>query len=275
MRRSVFIPALLLAACGGESTESGGAHTTAVVRTLELARESPNGVSPGFNLDGFVSESNDGRSCFQSDFTDPEGVVGIDNQLATLLPLIDLAGEDALEGLIQNAVNEGRLLMFFEVVEGDDGQFTLRVRRGDDVPLLGTDGKILSGQTLALDEAEPILGPSTPATVEGNLIEAGPFEVQIPVIVFSQLYEVRMPAAYARLTIDEETGVARGTVGGGIPMPQLIQILDTAGNFGPEFEELFGDAVRDAADLERDADGNCTQMSAVITFDAVPAFIWE
>lgn len=274
MRRAVLILALGGFACGGEAPPSE-AITTTVVRTLNFERESPSGVSRGFDLDGFVSESNDGRSCFQADFESPDGEPGIDNQLATLLPLIDLAGEGALQSLVQNAIDEGRLLMFFEVFEPEPGQYTLRVRRGDDVPLLGTDGAILSGQTLALHETEPLLG-EVEATMQDGMLEAGPFALKVPVIVFSQLYEVEMPSARVRLEYDDETGdITLGTVGGGLPIPQLVQILETAGNFGPEFEELFGDAVREAGDLARDANGDCTEMSAALTFDAVPAFVWE
>ena len=275
MRRRLCIGALVLGsfACGGEAIDPQVVSTT-VVRKLNFERERPGGVSQGFNLDGFVSGSNDGRSCFQEDFVGPDGEEGVDNQLATLLPLIDLAGEDAFQGLVQNAIDEGRLLMIMEVSETEPGQHHLRVRRGDDVPLLGTDGAILAGQTLALDVESPLLG-ETSASWTGESLEAGPFALRIPVVVFSQLYEVEMPSARLRFAYAEDGTVTGGLVGGGLPIPQLIQILDTAGNFGPEFEELFGDAVRESGDLVRDADGNCTGMSAAITLDAVPAFVWE
>jgi hypothetical protein len=57
-------------------------------------------------------------------------------------------------------------------------------------------------------------------------------------------------------------------------MPVLIRVLETASNFGPEFEELFGDAVRDAADLARDESGVCREMSAAVRFEAAPAFVY-
>jgi hypothetical protein len=266
--------ALGAAACGAGEPALEEATVTVVAQTLEFAREAPRGVSAGFNLDGLVSGTNDGRTCNKEDFAGPAGEEGVDNELARLLPLIDLAGEGALQALVQDAVNEGRLLMFFEVFEGEAGQARLRVRRGTDVPLLGTDGFILPGQTLALDHSDPLLGEGD-ATWAGGVLEAGPFPLAVPIVVFSQLYEVNLPQAHLRFEFDEEGNVRSGTVGGGIPVAELVQVLRTASNFGPEFEELFGDAVRDAGDLARAEDGSCAQMSAALTIQAVPAFVWE
>ena len=274
MRRALWTLLLSAAACGGEDLEAPVARTTQVVRVFEFARETPRGVSAGFDLDGLVSEDNDGRTCFKADFTAPDGTAGVDNELARLLPLIDLAGEDAVQGLIQNAVDEGRLLLFFEVTEHADGQVRLRMRRGDDVPLLGTDGRILSGQTLALHAEEPLLSEAE-ARFDGRVLEAGPFELPLPIIVFSQLYAVTLPEAYVRLELDADGEYGTGTLGGGIPVSQLVDVLDTASNFGPEFAELFGDAVRDSGDLARDDNGDCTQMSVAVSFETAVGFVWE
>lgn len=274
MKRLTILCALGAVACGAGEPAVEEASVTVVAQTLEFARESPRGVSAGFNLDGFVSGSNDGRTCFKEDFASPDGTEGVDNELARLLPLIDLAGEGALQALVQDAVNEGRLLMFFEVIEGEAGQVKLRVRRGADVPLLGTDGFILPGQTLGLNEEDPLLGEG-PATWADDVLEAGPFPLSIPLVIFSQLYLVSLPEAHLRFAFSEDGTVEAGTVGGGIPVAELVQVLRTASNFGPEFEELFGGAVRDAGDLARAADGSCAQMSAALTLRAVPAFVWE
>lgn len=275
MRRAVL--ALLLAgatACGGE--EAVDADTlTQVLRVFEFARETERGVSAGFDLDGFVSEDNDGRTCFKADFTGPDGTEGVDNEMARLLPLIDLAGEGAVQGLIQNAVDEGRLLLFFEITDSDvPGQARLRVRRGEDTPLLGTDGRILSGQTLALHPEEAFLGEAE-ATFDGRTLEAGPFALPLPIIVFSQLYEVNIPEAYVRFELDASGEYGVGTLGGGIPISQLVTILDTASNFGPEFTDLFGDAVRESGDLKRDGNGACTEMSVAVSFETAVGFVWE
>jgi hypothetical protein len=264
----------LLAACGGETAPPSVVATeTAVVHTLELVRESPRGVSLGFDLDDAQSDGRDHRSCFKEDYEAPDGTPGIDNQLALLLPLIDLAGENAVQSLVQNAINEGRLLILFDVMSMDDGSLALTMRRGDDVPLLGTDNRVLAGQTLAL-HAEPSLSTTTALRRVGNQLEAGPFSLQIPILIFTQLYLISMPAGRVRFDLDADGRITGGVLGGGIPMPVLIRVLETASNFGPEFEELFGDAVRDAADLARDESGVCREMSAAVRFEAAPAFVY-
>ncbi len=245
----------LLAACGGETAPPSVVATeTAVVHTLELVRESPRGVSLGFDLDDAQSDGRDHRR-------DLPGVEG------------HRAGENAVQSLVQNAINEGRLLILFDVMSMDDGSLALTMRRGDDVPLLGTDNRVLAGQTLAL-HAEPSLSTTTALRRVGNQLEAGPFSLQIPILIFTQLYLISMPAGRVRFDLDADGRITGGVLGGGIPMPVLIQVLETASNFGPEFEELFGDAVRDAADLARDESGVCREMSAAVRFEAAPAFVY-
>lgn len=252
-----------------------GVKRTAVMRELQFRKEEPAGVAPGMNLDGFVSDSHDGRTCFKPDFTDPDGNPGIDNQLATLVPFIDLAGEGALQGLLQNAIDEGRMLVFFELTEKQDGSLHLEVRRGDDVPLLGTDGRLLSGQTLALHR-NAYLGASDDVKRTGDSVEAGPFALSLPVVVFSKLYVLELPAAHVRFTIDEEGNFTRGVVAGAASLDQLIGIVRNAAQFGGDFEGLFGGAIRDAADMGRDPMTNeCKDVSMGVTFEAVPAYIFE
>lgn len=185
MRRLILVTALL-AGCGSAEVEPISVNHS-VVRALTFNREDPKGVAVGMNLDGFVSESNDGRSCNKSDFVSPDGVPGIDNELAKLLPLIDIAGENALEGLVQGSIDEGRLLMVFEVTRMEDGTADLRVLRGMDMPLLGTDGRILEGQTLSL-HPEPLLGEIDGTLIQDGVLKTEPFELQLPSQVFSQLW---------------------------------------------------------------------------------------
>jgi hypothetical protein len=267
--RMLLAIASLLAGCGSGS-EVAVEPELAVVRTLQFIREAPEGVSEGLDLDGFVSESNDGRSCFKPDFVSPAGIPGIDNQLATLLPLVDIAGENAVESLVQQSINEGRLLMIIEITSRGSTA-DVRVLRGMDVPLLGADGRILPGQTLGLDAA-PLLG-----AIEGVPIGDGPlvtdtFDLLLPIQVFSQLYEIDMPKAQLRFTMDVDGSITGGLITGGIPIEQLLTVLRTASEFAGDFEALFGDAIRDSGDLERDEAGSCTSMSAAVAFDAVQAF---
>ena len=146
------ILALLSFACGGPEADPKILETkTSVVSLLDVPKAN-DGIAPGFDLDQYTSDLSDGRSCYKSDLVAPDGTRGVDNQLATLVPLLDLEGEGALGGLIQQAINDGRLLLLFQLHEMDDGTRSLIIRRGQDNPLLGTDGLILSDQTLALED---------------------------------------------------------------------------------------------------------------------------
>lgn len=262
------------AGCGSDDEGPAAARvSTVVVQQLAFSREADDGIAAGFDLDGLVTDGADPRTCFKTDFTGPDGTPGVDNQLARILPVIDLVGEGALDGLVQNAVNEGRLLMIFEVTTVGD-RAEVRVYRGQDIPLLGTDGLILPGQTLGLHADAPDLGEAV-GTIVDNTAQVGPFALRVPLIIFSQPYEVFMPNAYVQLTLPSEGAPGRGMIGGGIPIEQLATIIQTASNFSQEYDRLFGDAVRDSADLALNQEGNCTEMSAAFTLQLVSAFFWE
>ena len=179
MQRPNFLTGFLclscLVGCGGaDETELQVVSTTeAVINDFSVAGEEDQGISAGFNIDGLVSTIPDGRSCYQEDFRDENGLEGIDNALAKLLPLIDIAGEGALEGLLQEAITEGRLLLIFRLEELTNGRYNVTLLRGQDTPILGTDGLVLRSQTLALHE-EPLLARFEDVSIENNVLRAGP-----------------------------------------------------------------------------------------------------
>ena len=77
-------------------------------------------TADGFDLDDRVSRISDPEGCFQQDFTSPEGVPGIDNQFAALIP--------TLEGLL------GPLdLVYFEIYFEGDPPVVIEARHVDDL----------------------------------------------------------------------------------------------------------------------------------------------
>lgn len=273
MRRAAIVLWMLSAACGSDPVLSGEKQT-AVMQTMLLGREEPEGIAPGFNLDGVRSDSRDSRSCGKKDFIDAAGREGIDNQLATFVPLLDLTGEGAVEGLVQTAINEGRLLVVFDVETFADGQAKARAYRGLDTPLLGTNNLLLEGQTLAINEADPLLGVAEQGVVEGSTILIGPFDVRFPIIVFELLYEIHLTGAYVRFDLDDTGRISGGVLGGAAAITQLFTLLETASlRAGADYVALIGPGLRDAADLAREGP-ECTKMSMAVTFSAVPAFMY-
>ena len=272
MKNSALL-CLLAAGCGGSVEAPPAPVTTLVMQTLHLAREEPEGISPGFNLDGWVSNSLDTRTCSKDDFVDTSGATGIDNQLARLLPLIDLAGQGAVDALVQAAIGEGRLLVLISIQPLEGDRVALGFERGDGVPLLGTDSKVLSGQTLAL-HPETMLGVTEGTRNADGSITADAFALKLPIVVFGILYLLDLPETQMRFTVDESGNITTGILGGAVPVEQLIGFARQAGDSsGNDFVSTFGEGIRDAADMERNNDtGVCDKMSLAATFDGVPAF---
>ena len=75
--------------------EPSGERVTLIARSLRFAR-SADGVSDGFDLDGFATSAGDDEGCGVPDLTSPDGTSGVDNAVAGLLPILDLT-EAALE----------------------------------------------------------------------------------------------------------------------------------------------------------------------------------
>ncbi|MCA9565386.1 MAG: hypothetical protein KC561_17935, partial [Myxococcales bacterium] len=101
--------------------------------------------------------------------------------------------------------------------------------------------------------------------------EVGPFDFRIPVRMF--FYDAYVTPTVATLRIDlQEDGVIRGIIGGGVPIQEIIAItdIDGTGTVG----DLIDDLSRRNADLAPDANGDCTQISATIQFDAAPAYFF-
>ena len=71
----------------------------ALITTLRFAEESPDGVAPGFNLDALISTGREPENCRKADLVDPNGVEGIDNLLATIVPLLEQTGAVAAVAL--------------------------------------------------------------------------------------------------------------------------------------------------------------------------------
>ena len=272
MRRVHLVFALGLAgvACGGAESQEIVSTSVSAVRTFDVPKVDGN-VAPGFDLDGLTSDLSDGRTCYHADLTSPDGAVGIDNQLATLIPFFDVEGEGAFGALIQQAINDGRLLLLFELAKRADDTHELRIYRGDDKPLLGTDGLLLADQTLAAQAGEPLVRAEIGA-IAGKTIEIGPVDLSIPVVVFDGTYDMHMPEGRVRMQLDDEGNIVGGVLGGGIPMESLNKMLAQAAVRLPSFVSVLRSTVEEATDMALKSDGSCDQMSAAIVFDSVSAY---
>lgn len=246
-----------------------------VFSTMTFA-EVVDGVSVGFDLDGAVTDIGDEVGCGIPDMTSPDGQPGIDSALNRLLPALEGTEAEAVELILQEAIDIGALLLLFEAQDldspEDDGCVDFNIVRGAGDVVIGTWGRIEPGQTFDRDpDASSAQDPD--ATVQGGLLRAGPLDMRLQVSFLDAELDFTVSGVQVGLNFDED-GEYSGVFAGGVSVDYLMEIV-TLNNVDPELAGLLEPLLRTAADLVPDEDGVCTQISATFEFEAVPAFLFE
>jgi hypothetical protein len=273
--RGAFV-LIVFAACNPQRPECipQSRSVSGIVTELAFTRfGSDPQIVDGFDLDTRRSKEADGASCNQPDYVAPDGTEGVDNQLASLLPLVDNLTGGALDGAVQSAVNNGQLLLAFTIDDVDDlcsdDQVTLRVQRVSGTPLVGADARLDPGQTFDLmpEEIETVL----PATIKNRQVEIGPATIPFPVAILDAQLTVRFYSGRLRLMLAED-GSMEGLVGGGIDRDELMERVR-----GLTIRENLMTTIEGAlglfADLAPNDTGVCTQMSAAVRLSVRSAFV--
>lgn len=272
----------MLAACGTETPPPGGScdetggDLTLLARRIAFAHQDEPGVSDGFDLDGRVSDEQDDEACNVEDLMAPDGTPGIDNAISGLLPVLALTEAAVLEDLIQDSVNGGSLLLMIQVDgvddDHDDGCVEVSMLKGAGSPMIGADGWLLANQTLRIDPTSAS-EPHPGATIEAGTLLAGPIpSIDLPLTVLNFEATITLHDVHIRLRQDED-GAWRGVVSGGVGLEQLIAIATYQG-IAPEVFALIEPVLGRLADLAPDERGTCTQLSAALEVEAVPAFVY-
>jgi hypothetical protein len=256
-----------------------GVRRSFLISTLGFTRVDPEtGTVPGFDLDGVVSDGDDKASCKKQDFTSPEGVKGIDNQLAALIPDVEAILGDAVDGLVQGAINNGHLLILLDVEHaadmGNDPCVDLTVRTVLGHPTLGTDGVIEAYQTYDPDP-EGEVSHAGGGKIEDGVLTIGPFELAIPIAIFDVAFTIHIHEALFRLRVGGDDGTLRGgLLGGGVVPQEIIDgVKDGAGV--DQYIPVLTVVLNGSTDLAVDAEGTCQQVSAALDITAVEAFVRE
>jgi hypothetical protein len=257
-------------------TSAPGQHDAVILfRGITFTREAM-GTSDGFDLDGRTSDRTDLAACRKIDFVAPDGRVGIDNQISQLLPLIEeQTGGLRLDDVLQTAIDNGQLLIALELIGVDDPMndpcVTVRLRPVTGTPLLGTDGRVLPGQTFDLDPAGEVTTVEGAELVDG-VLRVGPAPVALPVQVLDARFTLHVEDAQMRLDRTDDGGW-QGVLGGGISVDEMIQVAQ-----GLTIPDDLMNAVmlvlRTYADLGRDTEGDCQAISATLAVDGVAAFLY-
>ena len=243
-----------------------------VIRQITFIGEDIDGIAVGFDLDNKVSQSGDIETCLHGDLVSPEGVEGIDNQFATIWPALKPLVGEQIEGLLQGAINEGRILIIVELVGLDDlkndDDVTVNVFRARLDPEIGTRGLISPDQTFYKDYDHPISSAKNVQLVDGELF-AGPVALEIPIDILDAQFNLTIPEAWFRLTLSDD-GAFSGYFGGAFDVPSAInELLNTGARAETELVAPVFEANTDMGMV----DGTCTLMSAAFFAEGTTAFV--
>lgn len=246
------------------------------VTTLAFGREDPPGVTLGLDIDGLDTDANDPAGCYKADMTDPRGNAGVDNQFARILPGLVAVGGEAIEGLIQQAVNAGQLLLMVRMAYVDDMEnddcVEFEFIRGMGTPNIGTHGLIESGQTFDRDP-EIASAVIEGATIEDGWLSAGPIDFDLPVTIFDIHLTIPARDATFRIKLDPD-GRPTGFLSARVSAAEIRKIADDIDG-GGDVADLVVAVVEGNADLNPDENGVCQDISITLVFDATPAFLFE
>lgn len=259
----------------GATRTCDGAPQHWVIDQLAFARIR-DGVSEGFDLDGVTTAPGDPTGCGIEDVTSPRGDAGVDNAFGRLIPALENTEFVGVEPLINATIRNGGLLLVVELSglddRHDDACVGMAMRRSTTVPLLGTDGSFLHGQTLDLDPDFADIEMPEQALVAGAA-EGRPFNVDLPVQVLDAALEFELDDGAMRAELQED-GRLVGTFAGALDTAALIHFAATE-NVADEVLSLLEGAMSLAADLEPDAQGTCAALSMTFEFTATPVYIFE
>lgn len=246
-----------------------------VVDEITGTREEGRYVSYGFDLDGRVSDDGDSESCGHQDFTSPDGETGIDNQFALLLPIIEGAGGQALEDLIQAAINDGNILVVLEL-DGlddlhDDDDVSMTLMRGVGNPVLGFDSRLAPDQTFDVDP-EGQYEHADGLTLTDGVLRATGLEFTLPVYVFEYLFPMDLTQGVVEISFNDD-GTATGRLAGAVQVSNVAYLAEEAA-IPSSFRDLLIQIASSYADMDRGADGKCNAFSVTFNFTATTAFLY-
>ena len=228
-------------------------------------------IADGFDLDG---QDGDSSNCGMGDWTAPDGRTGIDNAFARLMPALETTEAAALEEILQEAINNGLVMLTYELSSYDDpvddACVDVSVGAASGIPVIGGDGVILSGQTYdRTDQESWVLDQEI---VDGRL-EAHGFDLAVPVQVLDADIVLDIDRGALRVDLNED-GSATGLVGGAVPIDLILDVIYEE-NVNDEVAEAVDTLLHLAADMDVDGDGECRDISLALDFTATSAFYFE
>lgn len=281
--RTLAAAALMALSCAGTTDDTADALSTCdadgptqgfVITNIMLGR-AEGSVSPGFDLDRSEAGNNDNAICGIEDFDSPDGEAGVDNGFAPIIPALMLTEARAAEDLLQSTINAGGLLLTIELEDADslveDDCTHLKVGQATGAPFVGSNDRILPGQTLTKDPTVAVSQAQNVAIVDG-VVEAHDLDITIPLQVLDADIVFDLRQAAVRLRIAED-GSVTGEMSGVVTFEEFMSVVSDNG-VADEVADILETLLNISADFEPDARGQCQSISVVFTFEAVPAFFF-
>ncbi len=276
---------LLVAGCAEQAKPfyctASGETKASVVTFATFAKQLPDKTVEGLDIDGIVSDGTDEAGCYKKDFIGTDGTPGVDNQVATLLPIVEGAvGKGNIDAILGAAISNGQLIIMMAVRGVDDPHsddcVDVAFGAGMGSPYLDGSGKYLSNQTFAWDLALDPVSVLRGGRIDGGVLTAGPGDIIIPVRILDAKFNLSLHSARVKmkLTADPLFGGATlsGLVGGGVEVEELGTIIKSL-NIGQSVMGAVVPLLKSNADLAPRGDGTCHQISAALRFDTTAAFL--
>ena len=260
-----WLPGLLsLVACASPASSE-----VWLIDSIQLEGQPKPGRGIGFDLDGVSSPEGDPASCGHGDLLGLDMTEGVDNQFSELLPAMELVAGEAVHALLQEAIDSGVLLVTLEV---DPANGSLVLRRAEGPALNGADGRLVSGQTLAIDPDLP--DSEATARMQGRWVHAEGVTMELPLSALG--YELPLTLYGGALSFQRDEDSAAGILGGLVSVEDMQPTLDFINSNGdPQIAEPIRLALDANADVDMDEDGSCDHLSMAARFTAVPAWLYE
>ncbi|MEZ4269278.1 MAG: hypothetical protein R3F39_23215 [Myxococcota bacterium] len=245
-----------------------------VVQVMHFVAEGPPGVTSGLNLDGLVTTATDSTGCGQPDFVGPDGRPGVDNAFAHVLPPLEATMSSTVNETAQEAINTGEVLLLLAVDGIDDPQnddkVTVSLYRADGRPNLGTDGRVLAGQSFYIAEGEAWSRDEN-ATIKDGVISAGPFPIVLSLDFFDTHIDLLMDNARVEYRLDA-SGNLTGVLGAMSHEDTLYKMVnDLDADFLPIAQVL----LPEYADIDMDGDGRCDALSLGVELTGASAHLYQ
>jgi hypothetical protein len=246
---------------------------TSIATSIDFALKVEDGVSVGFDLDDRVSADLDKKTCGHADMRHPDGTVGIDNNAAVLFEAINRLTEASIEELIRGSINEGRLLMGFQLLGVDnfvnDDCVDVEIFQAKGTPQVGTDEFIVPGQTFDIDEEQPRTSIKC-ARIKDGVLYAGPFDEHLFVSILGVHVNLSLTDAKLAAEIDS-TGIHSITLGAGIDRDEMHSVVEQTND--ATVSDIGHYLIDSLADMGSDG-SRCQQMSATVLIENTNAFLF-